>query len=63
MTTMEMVNATGVLYAYEDPESPSHILIRAVDPYEHELWMQSYANKTYDYYLTEVLQKIIIPLP
>jgi hypothetical protein len=63
MTSMEMVNATGVLYAYEDPKNSNHILIEAVDPYEHELWIQSYANGTYDYYLTEVLQGIIIQVP
>ncbi|MBJ6361862.1 hypothetical protein ACFOQM_11260 [Paenibacillus sp. GCM10012307] len=63
MTSMEMVNATGVLYAYQDPKNSNHILVRAVDPYEHELWIQSYANGTYDYYLTEVLQNIVIQLP
>lgn len=41
MTTLEAVNATGVLFARIDNKATGHVLIRAVDPYEHKLWMAS----------------------
>lgn len=58
-TSIEAVNATGVLTAEVDNPVTGHVSIRAVDPYEHKLWMESRENaEVSPYYLTLVLKEI-----
>lgn len=61
MTTIEAVNATGVLHAEIDNSVTGHVSIRAVDPYEQTLWMESRENaEASPYYLTLVLKTITV---
>ncbi len=61
MTTLEAVNATGVMRAKIDNKITGHVSIRAIDPYEHQLWMASREDaKNNPYYLTLILKSILI---
>ncbi|MEK4063786.1 MULTISPECIES: RHS repeat domain-containing protein [unclassified Paenibacillus] len=58
-TSIEAINATGVLTAKVDNPVTGHVSIRAADPYEHKLWMESRVSAdTNPYYLTLVLKAI-----
>ncbi|WP_218648732.1 hypothetical protein [Paenibacillus kribbensis] len=61
LTTVEAVNATGVLKAVIDNAATGHVSVSAVDPYEHKMWIASRekANQS-PYYLTEILKSISI---
>ncbi|WP_322905760.1 RHS repeat-associated core domain-containing protein, partial [Paenibacillus campi] len=63
MTTIEAVNATGVLVAKLDNPTTGHVSIMAKDPYEHILWMDSRENAANEpYYLTQILSNISLKL-
>ena len=59
MTTMEAVNATGVLEAVID--RPNHVSVRPVNPLEMMEWINSSQTaKENPYYLTKILASISI---
>ena len=59
MTTMEAVNATGVLEAVID--RPNHVSVRPVNPLEMMEWINSRPTaKENPYYLTKILASISI---
>ena len=59
MTTMEAVNATGVLEAVID--RPNHVSVRPVNPLEMMEWINSRPTaKDNPYYLTKILASIFI---
>ncbi len=61
-TTVEAVNATGVLYAYQDPNNPKHYLIKA--RVDHLGWQKSRVNANESpHYLTTLLKSISIQMP
>ena len=59
ITTMEAINATGVLTAVID--KPNHISVRPVNPLEMMEWINSGPTaKENPYYLTKILASISI---
>ncbi|OXM87513.1 hypothetical protein CF651_04605 [Paenibacillus rigui] len=63
-TTLEAVNATGVLKAYIDNSSTGHVSVVATNPAHQTAWIASRVDaEANPYYLTTILKSISIKGP
>jgi hypothetical protein len=59
-TTLEAINATGVLRAVIDNPSTGHVSVFATNPAEQKAWIASGDNRlSAPYYLTIILQGLM----